>query len=632
LSRYVFDIETDGLLPELTTIHSLVLKDLDTGTKVSCSSVGFPYSIEHGVELLQGADLIVGHNVIKFDVPAIQKLFPQFKPRGEVRDTLVLTRLLYPDIRDRDFKRHGFPKQLAGAHGLEAWGHRLGKWKGDYAEVKTKEARAAGIKSKPDIHKYVWGSWNAEMQAYCEQDVEVTAELYSRAAAYILANNIPEDAVKLEHGVAHIVARQERYGFGFDVAKAAVFHATLVAHRTRLEDELQKTFKPKVVETVFIPKGNNKRYGYVKGVPFIKRKVVPFNPGSRQQMAERLQELGWEPEEFGKDGIPKVDDETLQLLPWPEAKLMAEYAMVQKRIGALASGKEAWLNHERNGRIHGQITTCGTPTARMTHQHPNVAQVPAITSRKTGEKQPYGKECRELFIATNGKVLVGCDADALELRDLAGYMARYDGGEYIKIVLEGKKENGTDMHSVNARALGAPRDTAKVWFYAWIYGAGDYKLGLILGVQGSAGKIKAAGKASRRKFERGLPALAKLGEAVRKRVAAQGWLKGLDGRRIHIRSEHSALNFLLQSAGAIQMKRALVILDAELQAAGYVPGVHYEFVANVHDEWQIEVLPEIAQYVGEVAADAIRKAGEYYEFRCPLKGNFEVGNSWADTH
>lgn len=588
--------------------------------------------------MLEEAALIVGHNVIKFDVPALQKVYPGFQPRGTVHDTLVMSRLFFTDLKDGDFKRvkaGQMPGNQAGNHGLEAWGYRLGKWKGDYAKVKDAEAKAQGIKDKAAIFQFVWGAWNADMQAYCEQDVEVTAELYARFLAK-LDDGWSTECVELEHEVAYLVARQERYGFGFDVEKAHKFYAVLVGHKRRLHDQLQSTFKPEVQRTEFIPKVNNKKMGYVKGVPFIKEKVVPFNPSSRQQVAARLQALGWEPDEFGKDGIASVSDDILKLLPWPEAHVLAEYFMVDKRLGALATGKEAWLKHERNGRIHGEVVTNGAVTGRMTHKRPNLAQVPAIMSRKTGEKQPYGKECRELFIAstalTSPKLLVGCDADALELRDLAGYMARYDGGAYIRTILEGRKEDGTDMHSVNAKALGCSRDTAKVWFYAFIYGAGDYKLGLILGVTGSRGKVQHAGRASRRKFLKNLPALGQIVEAVREKVKKQGYLKGLDGRKLRIRSDHAALNTLLQSAGAIQMKRAAVILDKGLQAEGLVPGRDYEFVANVHDEWQIEVNANMTEKVGTMAADAIRLAGEYYNFRCPLKGNFDVGRSWADTH
>jgi len=636
VSCLIFDIETNGLLDELDTIHSLVIKDADAETNVwsycrDPSYAGRSGSIEEGLARLATADVIAGHNVISFDIPAIQKVYPEWRPRGAVRDTIILTRLLWPKeaVETIDFarqKRGLHPSKLIGSYSLEAWGYRLGNYKGDF--------------------KGPWDTWTAEMQSYCEQDVEVTTKLWRRCqdelmdVAALKAGRKPEpwgaECVELEHEVATIVARQERYGFCFDLEKAAKLYAVLAARRTELEQKLQLMFPPKTIETVFVPRVNNKKIGYVKGVPFTKRKVVPFNPGSRKQVAARLQELGWKPKEFTADGTPKVDDDILSALPHPAAKVLAEFYVVAKRLGALAEGKEAWLKLERKGRIHGRVTTNGAVTGRMTHSKPNGANVPGVGAE-------YGRECRELFRASPGKKLVGCDADALELRCLAHFMAQYDGGEYVQTVLLGKKEEGTDMHSVNARALGCDRDVAKVWFYAFIYGAGDWKLGYTLLGKGSKAKLIAAGKSKRASFLSGLPAMGKLVGAVQRIlkgyrrkdgaiVPGRNWLRGLDGRRVYIRSEHAALNTLLQSAGALIMKRALVILDNNLQAAGLVPGKDYEFVANVHDEWQIDTDPAHVETVGKLAAESIRLAGEHFKFLCPLKGNYSVGDTWADTH
>jgi DNA polymerase I-like protein with 3'-5' exonuclease and polymerase domains len=289
--------------------------------------------------------------------------------------------------------------------------------------------------------------------------------------------------------------------------------------------------------------------------------------------------------------------------------------MLTKRIGQVGEGRHSWLASEREGKIHGSVNTNGAVTGRMTHASPNIAQVPSV-------RAPYGKECRSLFKAETGRRLVGCDADALELRCLAGYMALYDGGKYVKTVLGGRKEDGTDMHSINSRTLGCDRDTAKTWFYAFIYGAGDRKLGSILG------KGPRAGTQSRTAFLRSLPALDKLVKRVQDRAASRGHLLGLDGRHLRVRSEHAALNTLLQSAGAIFMKQALVLLDETLKAHG----LDYEFVANVHDEWQIEAREDHAEEVGRLAVSAIQRAGEWFEFGCPLTGNFVIGQTWADTH
>lgn len=620
MSRFIIDTETDGLLPALTKLNSLVLINIDTRETHSFADQPGYRPIRAGLEMAAEADMLVGHNVIKFDVPAIQKVSPWWKPSGIVRDTIVLSRLIWTDLRDRDFKlvkRKKLPANMTGLHKLEAWGHRLGEYKGDF--------------------KGPWDTWTKEMQDYCEQDCEVTLKLW----LLIESKKYSEEAIELEHAVQWIVARQERWGIAFDVPAAQRLLVDLRARVLELEDELRVAFKPwfrKIEE--FVPKRDNKAMGYVAGCAMTKVALTSFNPGSRDHIANRLITLrGWEPVDFGKDGKPTVDDEVLGVLPWPEAKLIAEYLMVDKRLGALADGKQAWLKNERNGRIHGSVSTNGAVTGRMTHMHPNLAQVPS-------NHAPWGKRCRELFTASTGFVLLGADASALELCDLAGYMAKFDGGAYIDTVLKGDKKLGTDMHSVNARALGMDptktyevggqsptgRDIAKTWFYAFIYGAGDYKLGLILGIRGSHAKITAAGRTSRARFLKNLPALGKLTDLVKKKARAVGHLRGLDGRLLHIRSDHAALNTLLQGAGAAQMKKALVLLDQSLQAAGYVPGVDYEFVANVHDEWQLDVKETIAAEVGKLAVAAITAAGEHFKFPCPLSGDAKVGRNWSETH
>ena len=588
----VFDIETNGLLDETNTIHCLCIKDPDSGREWSLSGD----EVKMGVHLLCEADMIVGHNIVKFDIPAIKKVYPWFEPAGIVRDTLVYSRLLYPDLRDIDFARRRkgveFPSKHIGSHGLMAWGYRLGNLKGEYDGG--------------------WAEWNQDMQDYCEQDVRVTCDLYAK----FLEKKPDPRAVDLEHEVVNIIARQERHGFSFDRDGARALYSSLLGRRLDIGKQLALAFPAWEETEEFVPKRNNKTKGYVAGVAIERSETVEFNPNSRDHIALKLREkYGWKPTKFTEEGRPQVDEAVLEGLKYPEAALLAEYLMLTKRIGQIAEGRHSWLSAEKAGAIYGSVNTNGAVTGRMTHASPNIAQVPSV-------RAPYGKECRSLFKARPGYQLVGCDADALELRCLAGYMALYDGGKYVKTVLEGKKEDGTDMHTLNARVLGCDRDTAKTWFYAFIYGAGDAKLGAILG------KSFKIGKQSRQKFLSALPALGRLVTSVQARVQKRGYLLGLDGRHLRVRSEHAALNTLLQSAGAIFMKQALVILDRDLKALG----LDYEFVANVHDEWQIEVREDHAEQVGRTAVDAIRKAGEAFEFRCPLAGNYSVGSTWADTH
>lgn len=593
--RLVFDIETNGFLDELDTVHCIVIKDVDTGQVTSVGNNS--KALGAAVSMLAAADELIGHNIITFDIPAIQKVYPWFKPRGKITDTLVLSRLIFPDVRERDFvniKRNpDFPKKYIGGHGLAAWGWRMGTLKEDYT---------GGFET-----------WSPEMQAYCEQDVRVTVELYHK----LMSKEPDPRSVELEHQVQHIIWRQEQYGLGFDGVAAATLYASLSGRRLDLERDLRDRFPPWTVRTPFTPKRDNKTRGYKAGVTIYKEQEVEFNPNSRDHIAYQLTErYGWKPKEYTPEGKPKVDETVLASLPYPEAPLLAEHFMLVKRLGQLGEGKQSWIASERQGRIHGRVITNGAVTGRMTHRHPNMAQVPST-------RAPYGQECRSLFIAGSGKRLVGCDADALELRCLAGYMALYDGGAYVDVVLKGDKSAGTDMHSINSRVLGCDRDTAKTWFYAFIYGAGNSKLGSILGKGAQAGGV------SRKRFLQSLPALAQLTQRVSERASSRGFLLGLDGRRLAVRSSHSALNTLLQSAGAVFMKQALVILDQHLQ--DMIPG-KYEFVANVHDEWQIEVDEEHAEYVGQSAVQSIRDAGAHYDFKCPLDGNYTVGRTWADTH
>lgn len=644
----LFDIETNGLLEELTTCHVLVFKHLGRKQTTVCSDGPQAHMpVAEGARLLlehtQAGGIIAGHNAIKFDYPALRKLFPWFTPDpATVWDTMVLARLIYPDLIEVDsllVKKGVLPGNMQKRHSLESWGYRLGDWKGDYwGDPLLYEALLAQGFPEAEAMKRTkatrWERWNQAMEDYCVQDVAVTHKLWDK----LWSKDPALESVELETGVAHILARQERHGFCFDKAGAAKLYSRLVKIKLEIEAELAVVFKPRYFKDgpEMAPRRDNKTAGYLKDVPLQKVKLVEFNPSSRDHIALWLKALyGWRPEEYTAEGKPKVDETVLSGLPFPEAQVFKKYLIVTKRLGQIAEGKEAWLRHEKAGRIHGQVVTNGAVTGRMSHSRPNMAQVPAGYS-------PYGEECRALFGVPEGKVLVGADAAALELRDLAGYMARYDGGAYVETVLKGDKQQGTDIHSVNARALGLDplqeyfdgetgRDLAKTWFYAFIYGAGDEKMGLIL-TKKKGDTARKVGAKSRAAFKEALPALGKLVEKVKATVRERGFLRGLDGRVLYIRSQHAALNTLLQSAGAVQMKRALVILDRDLQLMGYAPGVNYEFVANVHDEWQIEADQDKGAAVGKAAVNALRKAGESFQFRCPLDGEYRVGRTWAETH
>ena len=370
--RYVFDIETNGFLDECDTAHCIVLKDIDTNEIHKLDN-------KEAVKKLEEAELIIGHNIIKFDIPVLEKLFSAtFK--GKIFDTIVATRLLFSDIRETDFSRKDFPRDCIGRHSLKAWGNRIGKYK---EQIDTD-----------------WKTFTPEMLDYCVQDVEVTHSLYN----VIHKKGYSAQAMELEHEVAQIIFKQERYGFTFDKNKAQELYTKLNSRRIELAEELQTIFLPITEERWSTKTGKR-----------LKDSITIFNPSSRHHIAKRLKDkYKWEAKEFTPDGKPKLDDSILSKLDYPEAKILCEHFLLDKRIAQLATGTQAWLKHERKGKIHGTCNTNSCVTARASHSFPNLGQIPSTTV-------PFGKECRELFTVPEGKRLVGIDVSSLEVMALVPF-------------------------------------------------------------------------------------------------------------------------------------------------------------------------------------------------------------------
>ena len=518
-------------------------------------------------EFIKQTDEVIGHNIIGFDIPVLNRFFGYdlFK-KCKITDTLILSRLLNP--------------MLEGGHSLRNWGEKLYKKKYEF-----------------DQFDY----FSEEMLRYCRNDVDLTEKLYN-----FLSRKMTDfgKSIELEHKVAHIIQKQHEKGFMIDVVGAHMLQAKFKEDMNTLQDKVRQTFPPLKIETEFIPKSNNKTRGYVKGVPFTKVKFKEFNLGSRQQIGERLIMLGWKPKKKTDKGHIIVDEKVLsEIKNIPEAELIKEFLMLQKRIAQVSS----WIEATReDGRVHGKVITNGTVTGRMSHQSPNMAQVPAVYS-------PYGKECRALWIANKGYKLVGVDASGLELRMLAHYM---NDKEYTNEIING------DIHTANKNSAGlGSRDEAKTFIYAFIYGAGDKKIGSILG------RSEADGRRVKEKFLRHTPSLRSLREKV-DGVAKKRWLRGLDQRKILIRHPHAALNTLLQGAGACVMKYALTLLEE------YVIKKRIKAypVVNVHDEFQYEVEESKTKEFGELAVQSIIQAGKDLKIRCPLDGEYKIGNNWAETH
>ena len=598
MTATIFDIETTAIddwhtLRGLDKIHCIVTR---TGKEVKTYSGD---SIDEGVEALRTADVIVGHNSIGFDIPAIKKLYPGWD-RGHrfVGDTLVMARLVWPNRKELDFRIDDFPKNMIGSHSLKSWGVRLGENKAEYEGG--------------------WDEFTDEMLDYCVQDTLVTQRLWDEAHPLVSC-----ESMLTEHRFAEILSDQSVYGFRFDVEKASRLYAELADKRDILHKRLVDTFPP-VHEEMKTPAYwfvGDKRYktkaeavksnGLAKDVRRGPNRVkeTPFNPDSRQQIANCLiDKYGWSPESFTPGGQPKVDETILKAMPFDEAKLLVDYLTLSKRLGQLSEGNEAWLKLETGGRIHGFVNHNGTVTGRCTHRNPNMAQVPSCSA-------PYGEECRSLFMAPKGRMLVGVDASGLELRCLAHYLSRWDRGRYAEIICSG------DIHTANQKAAGlATRDQAKTFIYGLIFGAGAQKFGSIVG-----GGVK-DGQRMMSRFLTKIPALKRLRETIKETLKGRDHLIGLDGRKIPIRSNHSALNALLQSAGAVVMKRATI------RANLYCEGLDVHQVAHVHDEIQYEAVEKDAQEVGNLAVCAIRDAGKDIDFRCPLDGEYKIGRTWAETH
>ena len=577
--RLFLDIETPmitgGSLPN--KIFLIVGKDAESKEIFSFTED----KLEDFKTLVSNYDEFVGHNIIGFDAPVIHKVLAiDLHQQGKVIDTLVLSRLFNP-VRE-------------GGHSLKSWGDALRFDKLDFKD---------------------FSQYSDEMLTYCIRDVEVTEKVLT----YLIRKypDFAKEAIRLEHDVSRIITQQERNGFLFDMGNAHLLLGKLREKINEIEIKVKERFiplptfvkevKPRrrkdgTLSTVGL---NSLGQGWVNVMgEFSLIEMKEFNLGSRQQIGKYLQYFGWKPTKFTDKGHIIVDEKVLEGVEGiPEAELIRNFLLLQKRIAQVSSWVEAVAE---DGRVHGRVITNGAITGRMSHMSPNMAQVPAVYS-------PYGTECRGLWVVPSGYKLVGVDASGLELRILSHYM---NDKEYIDAIING------DIHTTNQNLAGLDtRDQAKTFIYAFIYGAGDEKLGTIVGGN------RSDGKKIKERFLRGTPALASFRQRVGK-ATGKGWLRGIDGRRLIIRNRHSAVNTLIQGAGAIVMKKALILLD------DYVLQNKLEArpVANVHDEFQYEVLEAHADDFGKLAVNSIVNAGIELGIRCPLNGEYKSGNNWQETH
>jgi DNA polymerase I len=598
---YVFDLETNGLYDEVTTIHCLVLHDLNRDQTFTYG----PDSIAAGLEHLATADVLIGQNILFFDIPVIRKLYPFYTfAAARIIDTLITTRLIWPKekLYDMDTEQYTqVPPKLRGSASLKAWGYRLSDYKISFKDFKE---------------------YSEEMLAYCIQDVNVTTQLFKHTQKQTCS----EAALKLEHDFALAIEKQIRSGFPFDVDACLDLVDDLRTKQATLEASLKELFPPKKIETVFVPKVNNAGRGYVKGQPFTKVMHEEFNPGSRQQIVDRLQtKYGWVPEKSTEKGNPILDDDVLSALPYPEAKPLAEYMLIKKRLGQIADGNNAWLKlvNDETGCMHGDVVTNGCITGRCAHRNPNMGQVPAGYSE-------YGKECRGLFHAPDGWTLIGVDAKALELRCLAGYLAHWDGGEYARVVTD----ESIDIHTYNQEMFGvATRDIAKRLLYGLLYGCGALKAGTIIDPNEKDELVlRKLGSTAMNSFMQGIPALKALKDRIAHNIAKREYLIGLDGRPLFCRSDFKGLNVLLQSSGALIMKQVVIELHNKMYDLGYIYGHDWQQHAMIHDEVQVSCPPAMVDTLTSVALEAFPASQQFFDFQCPIHGDAHVGYCWDQTH
>ena len=624
MTTLIADLESDGLLDTISQIWQLTIIDAETEELTSYNDYdgarnGRPLTA--GYKRLLAADRVVFHHGLGYDLPALEMVTNVRLDWRKMIDTLVLSKLGNPNRE--------------GGHSIAAWGERL-----------------KGVEDK--VTHEDWTRWSYAMEERCNVDTRILLEVYKRLVPML---EVMPEAVAHEHHAAYAVMRVIKRGFKLNVKYTEGLLSQLQTEQEGHLVTFQELFPPVLVPLKasapvktykMVNKGHALHGVLDPGVEFCPLKVEEFNPESRVQIAKRLaRKYGWVPVNFTPAGAPECNEDILRDLPYPEAKAFADYLVTAKLIGQINSQPKknghggGWLHHvKEDGRVHANLNPLKAITGRLSCSSPNIQQ--ASTD----------KRMRSAWVPGEGLVLVGVDAEGLELRCLSHYLEPLDGGAYIKMLLEGNKKLGTDVHSVVRDLLGFyDRNETKRAEYGWLYGAGDRKLGLIqtqdaykagapirydiLGVPMGGKKAPALstiGKAARSRLQEGIVGLGALVDGVKLQAKRTGRLRGLDGRTLWTRSEHSALNFLLQSAGIIIVKRAWMLIEGELASRGLVEDVDYQMVMQVHDEFQFEATPEAAQTVGEGVSHCIVRAGQELGFRCPLAGSFDIGNSWAETH
>tara|TARA_R110001606_G_scaffold4283_2_gene20067 strand:- start:2595 stop:4556 length:1962 start_codon:yes stop_codon:yes gene_type:complete len=649
----VSDIETESI----SNCEKLWLcggKDLSTGEVTRFDNCHEdPVAKAEAIKWYEAADLIVGHNFLQFDAVQLNRLLkPKLINPKKIIDTLLVSRLMDYDMQ--------IPKGAKSAHSLQAWGIRLGEYKGDFHD---------------------FSQYSEKMVEYWYQDIQTSTSLYEHLSDIIWSPDWSK-SLRAEHDLQTELVRTKFYGFEFDANKAEFLLNSIKVQMKQLEEQFQIDFPPKMTltntlkyrlkqdgEEMASVKKAKEKYALtqVDGDDLLCFNWIDFKPGSPKDRIDALWGAGWKPVDKTKTyqkfdrlsvgdpygtSIPSMSEEFysdkkkhLEYYGWtvsednlstlPEdapdgAKALAKWLTLEGRRSSLVE----WLGQVgEDGRIHGTINSIGAWTGRCAHKAPNTANIPSVfhgepkTAVEEVKKQ-YDSHLRSCWTTPSGSYLVGTDADGIQLRVLADYLWRYfDADQYAQAIMEGKKENETDIHNVNKKALGlshATRDMAKTFIYAWLLGAGVAKTAQILKVN------QRQASEARENFVKSIDGLAQLKNKLVPTVGEQGFFTGYDGRKVVVPSTHKALAGMLQSAESILMKHTLLRWTSEARKQG----INFKLVGFIHDEYQTEVIgtKEEAEQLGKLQADCMLEVGQELGFKIPTPGSYDVGKNWLDTH
>lgn len=607
MKTLLFDLESDGLLDTVTKIHCIAIKDIATNEDYFFG----PDEVMRGIEMLKQADRVVGHNILDYDLRVIKNVTGVIID-SEPLDTLLLSRMLFPDNK--------IPKGCRGPHSLESWGVRF---------------------KHPKPKHEDWSQYSEDMKHRCKEDVEINFKLYKLCRSRW--GNRDPSPIHMEHQVAKIVLKQQEFGIRFDASLAQVLLKDLTKSHEEITEKYQKVFPLQVSNLGTVSKPFKKSGEYTQQVlkhyegefpvpvagPFTRIQISQINPQSYKQVTQSLLSMGWKPLEYNykKDphGKPLKDDKGEKIKAGPKipngehsieafrkqtgrediAEVLGTIGTVNHRLGLV---KGLIQNVRGDGRIESQANTIGTPTARFTHRV--VVNIP-----KAAEGIYKGKEFRSLFTCDKGRVLIGCDADALEARVEAHYTYQYDQAYSLELI-EG------DIHTKNAELFGISRNEAKTVKYALLYGCSAGKLETL-------GFREDAARQIHKSFWSDCIGLSKLKKKLENESEESfGKIQAIDGRPLSSRYKHSLVNTLFQSAGSIIMKKAWCLLDDALTEQR----LDATIVGQWHDEVLVDCSEDVAKIVATLCEECLISAGKYYNCNVPITGQSRVGKTWADVH